>query len=296
MTDQSDEADPTLPAPRDISTAGADGKKGGKGKEKAVTFGDRLQASSRMVLNATAAAQPSLNGSGSGKASAGPTSTYRNESLLSESTISEASRSRSTPGLGNSLKENPDVPGQASAGYEQFLNQAPQIRDTFQHVDHSGHCLQSQSFRKQTASDGSDVIQLLSMPDEEPNYSESNELLSEQEAARLRKAFFANGTSHPTWDRLLSFSPEFILDPGSSHTARSHMGTEDTIVARDIWLQQWQDVLNSYTDEVWGDLGSLVEEAKREIETSRSYTDTRSPESKALDRLRQLLAHVRGQA
>lgn len=296
MTDQSDEADPTHAAPREMSETGADGKKDSKGKEKAVTFGDRLQASGRMLLHATAAGQPSLNGSSSGKAFAGPASTNRSENLISETTTSEASRSRSTPRLGNSLRNKHDVPGQASAGYEQFLDQAPQMRDMFQPVDHNGHSIQSQSIREQTASDGSDVIQLLSMPEEEPNYSESNELLSEQETARLREAFFANGTSHPTWDRLLSFSPEFVSDPGNSHAARSHMGTEDTIVARDLWLQQWQDVLGSYTDEVWGDLEPLVEEAKREIETSRLRTDTRSPESKALDRLRQLLAHVRGQA
>ncbi|OAR01962.1 hypothetical protein LLEC1_00102 [Akanthomyces lecanii] len=295
MTNQGDEANPTQRASRDKSTAGVDGKDG-KGKERAAPFSDRLQASGRMVLNATAAAQPPLNGSDSGKASAGPASTNRSQSLISESTLSEASRSRSTPGLGRSLRNNPYTPSQASAGYEQFLNQALQLRDTFEPVDHKGRCLQSRSFQKQAASDGSNAVQVLSMPEEEPNYSESNELLSEQEAARLREAFFANGTSHSTWNHLLSFSPDFVLDPSSSHAARSHMGTDDTRVARAVWLQQWQDVLNSYTDEVWGDLGSLVEEAKSEIETSRAHIDTRSPESKALDRLRQILAHVRGQA
>ncbi len=296
MAEQGDNADPAHPAPQDNSTARAEATKNGKGKERATPFGDRLQASSRMALNAAVTAQPSLAGSSSsGKASAGLASTNQNKGLVSESTLLEASRGHCTPGLGDSLRVYPHASGQASAEYDQFLSATPQMQDTFQPILQSSQSVQSQSFHRQTAADGADVIQLLSMPEDQPNYSEFDELLSAQEAARLRKAFFANSTSQSPWGRLLSFSPEFILDPSSSHEAKSHMGTEDPIVARDIWLQQWHDVLCSYTDEVWGDLGSLVEEAKRDIETIQSHADTRSPESKALGRLRQLLAHIRGQ-
>ncbi|TQV96024.1 hypothetical protein V2A60_001177 [Cordyceps javanica] len=214
---------------------------------------------------------------------------------MSEPALSEASRHHGTPGLGASLRNNSHVFDQTSPQYEQFLHAAPQMEDSFQSTFHHIESEQSQPFREQATTDGADVVQLLSVPEEEPIYSEFDELLTENEVARLREAFFANGTSQPAWNHLLSFYPAFVSDPNRSREAISFMGTEDTAVAHETWLGQWHNVLNSYTDEVWGDLGSLVEEARHEIQEIASRTDNPSPESKALDRLRQILAHVRGQ-
>lgn len=282
-------------ASRNNPVKGAEGKTDAKGKERETTIIDRLHASGRMALNAAVVARPSLAGSSSGKPATGAASATQNGPSVSESALSESSRSHGSLGLGEALRGHSHASGEASAQYDQFLNSEPHMQDLIQSGFQNSQPVPSQSFREQAESDGADVIQLLSMPEQEPNYSDFDELLSEQEAARLREALFANGALQPRWDPMLNFSPDFIMDPTRSQEAKSLMGTEDGTVARDLWLKQWQTVLGSYTDEVWGDLGSLVKEAREEIGTMVSHTDTRSPESKALDRLRQILAHVRGQ-
>ncbi|KAJ3499336.1 hypothetical protein NLG97_g429 [Lecanicillium saksenae] len=296
MASHGDGAVPPDGAPKDSPVKGIEGNESGKGKERAATFGERLQASGRMALNAAVPARPSLaSSSGGDKATAGSGSVARNGASVSEPALSESSRIHDSRAIGDSLRRESPASTQASAQYDGFLNAGPQLQDTFHAVIEGNHSPLSRSFQNQMDSDGADVIDLLSMAEKEPNYSEFDELLSEEEATRLREAFFAHGASQPRWDHLLNFTPAFVLDAGNSHEARSLMGTEDTSAAHDMWLQQWHDVLCSYTDEVWGDLGSLVAEAKHEIETNNSHTDLRNPESKALDRLRQILAHVRGQ-
>ncbi|KAM3548224.1 hypothetical protein ARSEF4850_009536 [Beauveria asiatica] len=277
----------------DVST-GAAPKKDSKGKEREITIGGRLQASGRMALNAAFAAQPSLAGPSNGKASTGLATPTQDQGPISKSPLPEASRSQGTPALGVSLRKDPHTFSQASFQYDEFLNATPQVQDAFKATIQSGESVHTSSSWEQTTDDGADVVKLLSMPEEEPEYMEFDELLSDQEAARLREAFFASSASRLALDRLLSFSPGFVLDANLSCEAKLHTGIEDTGAARDIWLQQWHDVLSSYTDEVWGDLRSLVEGAKREIETARSQADIQGPESKALGRLRQILAHIRG--
>ncbi|KAK2609045.1 hypothetical protein QQS21_002415 [Conoideocrella luteorostrata] len=144
--------------------------------------------------------------------------------------------------------------------------------------------------------DGLDVVELLSRPDqcESPMIPEPNEL-TPFEAARLREAMFASGSAWPFWDQLLNFNPDFMAKPEISGTDfQAHLGTQDPEEARGIWLRQWNDVLSSYTDEVWGDLSPLATMARQEI---RQWTDdgaSRNPNTKALGRLRLVLAHVRG--
>ncbi|ATY61997.1 hypothetical protein A9K55_008221 [Cordyceps militaris] len=289
MESRDADTDPTQEPRREDTTAGGNARKDGKGKDREVALSDRLRASGRMALNAAATGQPSLSptGSSSGKASSG----NQNESSIPGSVLAEASHHHAAPGLGDSVRNHPQGLGQASTQYDEFVNTAPQMQDSFHSTLQSDESMQSASFREQTAADGADVAQLLAMPEEEPRYLEFDNLLSEHEAARLREALFANSPSQPVWNHLLNFNPEFVLNPRNSHQARSHTGTEDTMVAQEIWLQQWQEVLSSYTDAVWGDLGSLAEEARHEIEALKSHADTRSPESKALGRLRQILAH-----
>lgn len=278
------------------------GKGKGKDKGKDASFSDRLQASGRMALNAVVEPQPSLSRPGSAKT--GAASTSRHQSSLSEHARAEAPRSRDGQGLGDSLRSHETVSQQASDQYDHFLNAPSQMQSARQPDHLTGPQVQSQSFLEQTAADGAAVIQLLSIPDEEPNYSEFDEALPDHEIARLRDAFFSNGSSQPTWDHLLNFSPDFVTESSRSDKAMAHMGTEDILAAHTAWLQQWHDVLSSYTDEVWGDLGSLAKEARQEIDEMEARvpytetdmeTDTRTHESKALERLRQILSHVRGQ-
>lgn len=278
--------------------------KGGKGKERMAddTLVDRLQSSGRMALNTVAGSQPSPARSSNDKASsAAGALSGRGHKSVSESVLAEASTSRHNHGIGETLRSDAPNSKETPAQFDSFFNATPNLQETLEPVSGIQPAQSSQArgeaFREQAVIDGSDVVQLLDMLDEEPKYEEYDETLSAHEATRLQQALFTGGSSQPAWDRLLNFNPDFSLNPDKHHDAQLHTGTTDTLLANDIWLQQWDDVLSSYTDEVWGDLGTLVHKAQREIrqiQNIESHADTRDPETKALERLRQILSHVRG--
>lgn len=59
---------------------------------------------------------------------------------------------------------------------------------------------------------------------------------------------------------------------------------------RERWFSEWNDVLNSYTDEVWGELLPDVRTARTELEEMR--VEGNSLDSKAIARLKMILGHV----
>ncbi|RYP23963.1 hypothetical protein DL765_000849 [Monosporascus sp. GIB2] len=150
--------------------------------------------------------------------------------------------------------------------------------------------------------DGSEVATFLDsgysqIEDEDPEIP-----LSTEEQAALRRALFLDGGQwrrQPTrddWEDTLNFFPDFMLSGAWRDADVSrHLGTSDPEEARATWVNHWQDVLSSYTDEVWGDLSSLVGEAREEL---RALSKPNEPSSAltvgALRRLQQILTHVRG--
>ncbi|KAG6315196.1 hypothetical protein E4U22_008065 [Claviceps purpurea] len=170
----------------------------------------------------------------------------------------------------------------------------------FSDSEHIGHLLAQPPIGakplKQRSLDGIDVVELLSRPErcEPPPRLEYDELTS-VEAARLHEALFGSEIPRPVWDQLLDFDADFCVRPEtSSEECKAHMGTPNVKEARSIWLQQWSDVLSSYTNEVWGDLGSLAKDAEREIENSEQDNVASNAGLIALERLRLVLAHMRG--
>jgi hypothetical protein len=63
--------------------------------------------------------------------------------------------------------------------------------------------------------------------------------------------------------------------------------TEDE---RELWLSEWEDVLNGYSDQVWGDILPTVKAAKSELEDVR--TGSAALGSKTIARLKMILGHV----
>ena len=57
-------------------------------------------------------------------------------------------------------------------------------------------------------------------------------------------------------------------------------------------LQPWTDILNRYHDEVWGDMLSLVKEAREELKSANSSPGDTSQDRPALRRLGMLLNHL----
>ncbi|SPQ18970.1 63c87383-ce0a-4f40-836c-052697bdd762 [Thermothielavioides terrestris] len=158
------------------------------------------------------------------------------------------------------------------------------------------------SVAEQEARDGADVVALLSDDGLDHVYTYSSEPISRADLARLREALFGKDTDHESllvWDNVLNFIPEY-LEPhagqgvGPGDNLAMHFGTVDADEARQTWISQWSRLLTSYQDEVWGDLGGLVEEARTEVKRmEETRPDEKPQEPKALLRLRAILGHLR---
>ncbi|KAK4131976.1 hypothetical protein BT67DRAFT_353486, partial [Trichocladium antarcticum] len=161
------------------------------------------------------------------------------------------------------------------------------------------------SVAEQEADDGAEVIALLSGdPALDPVFEHVNEPASESDLAGLRRALFGDEADHDTsaiaWDSVLNFIPEYLhphtatgIPPGGDLSM--HLGITDADEGWQTWLNQWSRVLTSYQDEVWGDLGALVEEARVEVQRiAEAEPGEKPPEPKSLLRLRAILGHLRG--
>lgn len=162
------------------------------------------------------------------------------------------------------------------------------------------------SVAEQERRDGAKVAILLSTETEpEPDYGLS-EPITDAELAGLRRALFPEGpdnhsTAPVAWDNVLNFIPQYFQQPDgpalgvAAMDRAAHLGGIDTEEAWSSWVAQWSRVLTGYQDEVWGDLGALVEEARAEVKRLEQVNPSeKPPQPTALLRLRAILGHLRG--
>jgi hypothetical protein len=136
--------------------------------------------------------------------------------------------------------------------------------------------------------DGLDVVALLS------TQSNDEDTLSIQEQSLpdvSREILFRNERTAQPLGTLLDFEPNFFEDPTLTFDL---LGTTDPSAARQAWLEMWQDLLHVYNDEIWGTLSPLVSAARSEVQDMREVGMVITSQLRALERLRQVLAHVRG--
>lgn len=155
------------------------------------------------------------------------------------------------------------------------------------------------SVSEQQDSDGAEVVRLLSQLDGQiPDY-EAQLTLSEQELRGLRRALFEDESSAQVsasdWNNMLNFIPDFLRgqDGAASESSLMNLGLADTAEAGQQWLSEWNRVLTSYNDEVWGDLGDLVQQARTEVQTLRHSRKDQVLDPGALRRLQTVLTRVR---
>jgi len=90
-------------------------------------------------------------------------------------------------------------------------------------------------------------------------------------------------------DHPLNLIPDLsILDVDASEG----LDAETLEMQRRQMVEQWAEVLDSYTDSVWGDLLPTVQEAREQLKEVKSGKATL--DEKAVARLRMLLGHVNG--
>lgn len=286
-----------------------DGKGKGKGKEKeeGPSNFDRLQASANMAKDAFVSTTGGVlhgtllsSSSSSGKATAAGSGASRDPASVLQQTSMVRPSQPNTSSRGADSFRNPPPASSSSREFDEFLSgREPQLpRDPAGVAPAPAPAPHSeQTIRDVEATDGAAVVDLLSQPPQLEDMladDDQDEQLTPAAAAKLREALFSSPGNRIAWDDLLNFTPGFVARPGDgAQEARAQLGTEDPDAAREIWLRQWRDVLSAYTDEVWGDLGPLAAEAKRELEASGPSGGVERGDG-ALGRLRMILAHVRG--
>lgn len=155
------------------------------------------------------------------------------------------------------------------------------------------------SVLEQQRHDGEAVVSLLLDTNEHLPDDLEEDILSPEERENLRKALFGQSSGMERqdvdWNHVLNFIPEYLRLEHPSLESYMDTGLSDPAEAWESWVGQWEDVLTRYNDEVWGDLGSLVKEARQEVEQlAQVQQDEPPPETPALRRLRAILGHLRG--
>ena len=97
------------------------------------------------------------------------------------------------------------------------------------------------------------------------------------------------------WDHPLNLRPAELMQVEDPETSleKGLDGYFASPQLRDRWLSEWNDILNSYTDEVWGELLPEVKTARTELEAMR--VGGNSYDAKAVARLMMILGHVNQQ-
>ncbi|KAJ0164523.1 hypothetical protein CTA2_788 [Colletotrichum tanaceti] len=286
------------------------------------SFSNRLATSTVNLSRAVLAGRPDIDGLRSGapskaEASTGTSSTQDSESRGQAAIYHGANGPVTGLGTAFSSSRNPDTGG-GEWQYDGFMNAQAALDSSVQlqipselqlglagpgNISHSSRSWGVQSdVKEQEAKDGQQVIDLLNAPGESDGldfiHDSIQTFVSPEEEESLREALFGGSgdITISNWTPLLDFEPDF-LQGNSATELLLHFGVADPRQARAMWVDSWNDVLASYTDEVWGDLGSLAREAHREIQEARrqgTLTTVDSGGMHALQRLRQILAHVRG--
>jgi hypothetical protein len=150
---------------------------------------------------------------------------------------------------------------------------------------------QSSTVTEQESRDGEEVLAMLSDP---------NSLSEQFEAPEPEDENYDWGLSAEQRTQLRAMTKDMFpapehhagVDPDHSLNLIPNFGAEDgNLEARRVWREQWEGVLTRYTDEVWGGLLPLVEEARKEVEEMRNENGV-TEQPKALRRLGAILEHL----
>ncbi|KAG5752696.1 hypothetical protein H9Q70_004693 [Fusarium xylarioides] len=291
------------------ASAKSKGKAIDNDSEKPDSITNRLLASGRLALHAFGTG-PDISGQRPDEkaSSSGSSITGRNSSSTGEAS---SHRLRSTA-PGESLRSQANLVSGASAeAFDAFLSADSklEVEDANQHgrLPNQSHHIPStpSAILEQERKDGAAVVNLLDhtsgaldgvlLGAYDPDAVDED--LTPEAAAKLREAFFTADSAFSgfRWDDLLNFNPEFLdqAGPEADFERQLHFGTTSADEVRNSYLDQWDKVLNGYTEYVWGDLEPLIAEARREVVEVKNQGLDAVPQTKALDRLRQILGHVR---
>ncbi|KAI9761967.1 MAG: monothiol glutaredoxin grx4 [Chaenotheca gracillima] len=123
--------------------------------------------------------------------------------------------------------------------------------------------------------DGAEVVSLLSSP----TFMAETDAPTSDDESSVSLPPYQPATTSPQTLNPLNLIPDSILNASPGDESRGH------------FLRDWDTVLNSYSDEVWGDLLPLVKKARDEARAAESGASPQ--EGGALARLRMLVGHMK---
>lgn len=290
-------AEPLGSEPKESSSGPESFHGAGKGKQKEEsTFSERMQRSTNMMLGSLGSSKGEIS-SATGDSKVSHTATDDRNRI--ERTLGEASMTKPQKRPADTSIRTPGIEIQTEAAFSEFQQQTG-----LRAIDGEGPHLAGatgSALREQEALDGDAVLQILADPSVEHGHlssfssEEVDNLLTLDEQARLQKALFDVPRRGAPWTTLLDPVHDMLPNLEDAQVTEMLFGTTDSESSRHQWLDQWRDVLASYTDEVWGDLGTLAGDAKAEVSRLlEDQSDQPNKDHQALDRLRLVLAHLRG--
>jgi hypothetical protein len=183
---------------------------------------------------------------------------------------------------------------------EGFGTQASHLNSGFDEAWHRSQTSQSTisaqsapiTVPEQESRDGDGVLAILSEPDKMEQFSETP--LEDDEN-------YDWGLSSDQISKLREITKD-IFPPPERHIGVSSDNpmnllpdlSNESMIAKEHWKEQWERVLTGYADEVWGGLLPLIKEARTEVEdisqSQKNIADDEKP--KALRRLEAILGHL----
>jgi hypothetical protein len=294
---QEKSSEPTGSEPKESSNGPDHADKSDKGKHKEEsTLSERMQRSTNMMLSSLGSSNGDISSAMGDSKVSHMAADNRNRI---ERALGEASTAKSQNRPADTSIRTSGIETQTEAAFSEFQQQTG-----LRAIDGDGPHLTGatgSALREQEALDGDAVLQILADTSVEHGHlssfspEEVDDMFTPDEQARLQKALFDVPRRGVPWATLLDPAHDLLPDLEDAQVTEMLFGTTDSESSRQQWLDQWRDVLSSYTDEVWGDLGSLAGDAKAEV--SRLLEDQGDQPNKhhqALDRLRLVLAHLRG--
>ncbi|KAI1807695.1 hypothetical protein F4811DRAFT_505663 [Daldinia bambusicola] len=272
------------------------------------SFVSRLSASASKLTSDLVLQHPS----GASLADALPTDKAESSRLGRGAGVDEISTERSSLAQGSipgpfKSAQSQEEGAQVESTFQDFLNSTSTLEEWEpgnvktvgdEQIDELALEKTQRTIPRINPTDGMDVVELLDLA-----YSEVEETdldLTDTEQATIRHHLFGDGESggralRKRWDDALNFFPGLGSNSGGIQAYANLLGTSNIEEAKSIWVSQWQGVLSRYTDEVWGELGPLVDKAREELTSlSVPYEEGSPSKLKSVRRLQQLLSHIRG--
>ncbi|TFB06315.1 hypothetical protein CCMA1212_002376 [Trichoderma ghanense] len=253
-----------------------------KGKQKAwpESAASRLEASTKLVVNAITSSREM------------PALASETKSSSGSANLASLSGIAGEPSSSSSHQQTPFEQRRMAANecHSDLFDSFTESYTDVSAVDGYHEVISESSFAKQEAADGLAVVDLLRQSGGEgrsPMFGQEHDLRASADDDPWLEA--AIGTADDPEDQL-DFTPDFLTRPELSEEAASYLGTGDIQETSRTWFGYWSGVFATYNARVWGNAPPTSSGSDLQQEHCSSEPTTIN---RALSRLKQILYHLK---